>query len=139
MKAVIKYQTSNGREFTSEKMARDYESLLSESEIALSPIGPQPDIQCGCWIQHKKDACLQAKRNVMRLVRKQYTVESLPILAHDDDVIHPCCIIGRVLCDSDSAINRAWGRLMCINWDNFREYDQPYFAMNPHETNKQAK
>jgi hypothetical protein len=42
----------------------------------------------------------------------------------------------RILDDGYPAIYRRWSRLMCINWDNFREYEQPYFTRNTHEATK---
>jgi hypothetical protein len=44
---------------------------------------------------------------------------------------------GRLASEGPDCFARAWNRLCSINWDNFREYDQPYFAMNPDEAERE--
>jgi hypothetical protein len=44
---------------------------------------------------------------------------------------------GRLASEGPECFGRAWNRLGAINWETFREYDQPYFAMNPDKAERE--
>lgn len=132
MKAVTIYEASDGQRFNDPEKCQQYEVLIVSVAAAMAPLGKSPDLGHGCSVQHDRMACLSAKRGLVELARTLYPPEKWPVFQHDADEIHPWGGAGRVLTDgAPECLSMAWNRLMRINWDNYREYDQPYFAMNP--------
>lgn len=50
------------------------------------------------------------------------------VFQHPAADIHPFSVAGRVL--DSGPLSRAWWRFMCID-EQWREWEQPYFARNP--------
>jgi hypothetical protein len=138
MKTITMYEASSGARFNTAEQCREHENLIVALDEAMLPLGPERKIDSEQYFQHDKELALQAKRNVMAIVRGLFGIEEYPAMAANSDEIHPRCIIGRVIDDSGPPpLNRAWGRLSRINWENFREYEQPYFTAHPDEATQQ--
>jgi hypothetical protein len=133
MKTVTKFQAKDGAVFDSESQCRAHEEFCIAIEEATLPLGKYRFLDAEEYRQHTEEACLQAKRNLLAIVRKLYTVERLPVLVNPDDSIHPRSAVGRVLDDRGGPLYTAWSRLMNIAWDTFREFQQPYFTTHQGE------
>lgn len=137
MKAVTQYQASDGSQFRTVEECESYERLQEQVLKAMEPLGAKPIIGHGKWVQHSPEACIQAKRNLVAIAKEQFKSGGYPVLKNNPDDIHPSSILGRIIDDSGiHCLNEAWYRLMCINFDNYREYDQPFFANNPNQAEK---
>lgn len=137
MEPVTQYKAIDGTLFSLMSDALKRDCLVVAVEIAMRPLVPC-NLNDREWIQHDDEACLQAKRNMLALVREQYSTARYPVLLNSDDVIHPMSAVGRIVSEGGGPLSIAWGRLGCINWDNFREYSQPYFALHPEQANEDA-
>jgi hypothetical protein len=132
MQAVTIYQASDGQRFDSEQKCREYEALVGIIVGVMSTLRPASGLQSGEFVQQDRAQCLTVKRRLVEVARTMYDPKSYPVFAHDADEIHPMSGAGRILTDgAPECLSRAWCRLMRINWDSYREYDQPFFAMNP--------
>lgn len=133
MKTVTRFQAADGKVFDTEAACRAHEDLGLAILEAMAPMGKYRFLQANEYRQHTEEAFLQAKRNLLAIVRKQWSVERLPVLLNPDDTIHPQSVVGRVLSDNPGPLYDAWYRLMCTGSDSFREFQQPYFVRNQHE------
>lgn len=138
MKTLTVYETSDGTRYDTKEDAKAHEILAERCRIAIAILGPPPDLKNGHYVQHDREACLQAKRNLLLIVREQFDVRKFPVLGHDDDAIHPLSTAGRIVLDGQGPLSDAWNRLTRINFYLGREYDQPYFAIHPDEALPQA-
>lgn len=134
MKALMIYESSDGCRFNTADDCLKYEQIAAAVADAMTPLGKRESLGNGKWIQHERDNCLQAKRGLVAICRMVFKGRDFPVFNNDPDEIHPCSAAGRIINDcGPNCLDRAWNRLMCINWDNFREYDQPFFALHPEE------
>lgn len=133
MKTKTIYEADDGTRFDSETECRLHECVIISCHDAMLPLGPERKIKGEQYVQHTREACLQAKRNMLAIVRKQFAWLFKDAWATvSDDEIRVRSAIGRVIDDGDCRpIQSAWERLSRINWDNFREYEQQYFANHP--------
>lgn len=134
MKTVIAYEASDGSRFDSQSAAEAHEQLVSRVAHAMESLGPRPKLGNGRWKQHDGFACRLARRRVVMLYAAQNPddAERWRLLEQVENIDPRTHVIGRML-DGDGPLARAWYRLSCINWETFREYDQPYYAMHPEE------
>ncbi len=133
MKSKTVYEATDGTRFDSVEQCQEHERLIVAVAEAMLPLGPEREIKSEQFVQHVALNCLQAKQNMLAIVRKKFAWFFKDKMANvADDEIHPSSIVDRVISDGDCrVIDHAWGRLSRINWENFREYEHPYFALNP--------
>jgi hypothetical protein len=129
--AVTRFKTADGTEFANESDAIEHEALSLRCERALeSTIGKRRKIDCKHYVQHDIKIALQAKRLMLEIICEKHG-DAYPVLKTDADQVHPRSFVGRLADDIGGPIGKAWGRLCCIDFDNGREYEQPFFALNP--------
>lgn len=128
-----KYRSSDGKLWDSEEAAIKRDALCDEIAVAMMPLGNQPDLGHGKWIQHTREDLFQARRNLWEIVKDHYGRSYPKWLEANADDVHPFSVVGRVLSDCGGPLDDAWGRLRRCNFENCREYDQAYYAMNPKE------
>jgi hypothetical protein len=131
MKAVTMYEASDGARFNTAEACVLHEARVVAVAQAMRPLGEERNLASHEFIQRSGAVCLQVKRALIEIAKNDYPPKDYPIFQHDADAIHPCSGAGRIITDSDGPLARAWCRLMRINWENFREYQQPFFALNP--------
>ena len=135
MKTMTVYVSPDGRRFDSIDRCQTYERYLFRAAAVMSSL-PSTNLRSDEYIQHDLVSLSAAKRSIVDLCRELYPNEK--VFKHDAMEIHPMSFAGRFISENDSPLNDAWSRFCRINWDNCREYQQPYFAMNPHEANKKV-
>lgn len=131
MKTITMFESSDGQRFNSPSDCRAYEELAAGVADAMFALGTRPELSHRGYKQRTPVACNEAKRALIAVARKHWPTED--IWQHPPDTIHVLSFAGRLASEGPYCFAMAWSRLMCINWDNYREYGQPYFAMNPHE------
>lgn len=137
MKAVIKHQANDGSEHGTEAKALERDRLLVViEEITRACLKPVPT-ECGWngYIQQHPASVTDYKRTLMRIAKQEGVYgkcgDSDCIWDLDPKLVHPRGPAGRYIDDGGSRpLNAAWHRLMCMD-AQCREYNQPYFAMNP--------
>lgn len=132
IKPITVYQTSDGARFDTPELAAQREKILAEIVAATAPLGIKPVevVQGKGWIHHNLANVRETKRNLLRLAEP--LLKSYEWYREDKfDEIHPMSAVGRIITDGNSPIYSGWHRLMCTDSEG-REYDQPYFAMQPH-------
>ncbi len=81
----------------------------------------------GGYIQHDPDTFLLARKQLLVLA-KEVSSHKWIQQSIDNESAHPS-YVARILDDYQTPIRKAWHRIYCTT--NFREYGQPYFAINP--------
>lgn len=134
MKAVTRFMTDDGTVFDDEDACREYERDAADCDLAMMLLGRDRSLSSTQYVQHSRDVCLEAKRALLAVARRRLSPDTHPVLRCDDDAIHPMSFVARLIDDSGvRCLQRAWWRLCRINWDSYREYEQPYFATHEHE------
>ena len=129
MKAVVRYQASDGTVFDDPGKCTEYESQ-AEYVNSIMRMLPSVKIETCSYYQHEESVALYVRQRMNEMAKRLY-----PSLLEnvDPETAHPSSFIGRVVCDNEGPLAKAWRRLMCIDWNTFREYSQPYYAAHPHE------
>lgn len=131
MKAITIYEASDGTRFDSADLCARYEIVIGQVAPITSRM-PKHDLGYGECVQLDKEQCNQYKSDLVDLCRELFPNES--VFKHDAEKIHPSSYAGRFLSEcSYPCLYTAWHRCMCINWENYCQYNRPYFANNPHE------
>lgn len=132
MKAVTIYEAGDGQRFNTADACAKYEELSRAVADVMSVLGPRPQLSHTGYKQQSRSACLAAKEALVHIARGRWPGDT--VWQNPSDKIHVMGIAGRIASESgDACFALAWNRLCCINWENFREYGQPYFAMHPEE------
>lgn len=141
MKTVTKYQANDGTQFdTAEAAEKRDKDLVVIDEITRACLKSTPtDCNWDGYIQQHGPAVMDYKRVLMRMAKERGVYGGSPgpdektfsIWDRPVEEVHARGIAGRFLDDSgQNHIYRAWHRLACMD-GRFREYNQPYFAINP--------
>lgn len=129
---IHKFKSTDGSEWPDYDSAAQRDTLCLEVDFAMNLL-PKVDVDGPRFFQHDKANALEAKRRLFKLACREHLSGYPKLLAADPDQVHPYSSVGRILDDCGGPIADAWARLMRINFENGREYEQPYFAMNPNE------
>lgn len=122
----------DGTEFAYESDCKKYEEAYFEIKPIMDRI-PNSNLGSGQYKQYDTSFLLQIKRDLWKLVIKQFG-DSYPVWkTWNADDVHPMSIVGRILDDNGGLISRCWRKLENFNFELGREYQQPYFALHPEE------
>lgn len=130
MKAITKFQALDGSEFDSEDACRSYESLCAEiSDIMVS----LPEVKiCGAGhFQHEASTVLRIQRALVEIFARLHPSLNDHHVEWARRAVVPAgmTLIGRDIDDCGEApLRAAWHRLMRMD-RQFREYEQPYYAI----------
>lgn len=136
MKEVTRYQADDGKVFdTADKaIAHDAKVLSIKSAYKLLKDTPKNDgcdfANGGGYVQQDPVKVQEFKRQIMLMGATHHA--KMAEWARNPQEVHPQSIVGRILSDCDSLLYSAWNRVMCMD-DKFREWGQPYYAINPHK------
>jgi hypothetical protein len=137
MKAITKFVSDDGLEFTDEGKCVSYEALCKEVSEVMSKLSPRP-ILPGCgfengdgYIQHDPEAALAAKVAILKIANGIFPHKWFD-QSMADDRVDPSWA-GRLIGDFwQKCLYQAWQRFQCMD-KQFREYGQPYFALHPEQ------
>lgn len=132
MKTALTYIANDGTHFDNEKDAKERDDIVRQVDAAMHPLGKIATLSSDEFIQHDRYDCMAVKRDVFNLAKKLYGT-GFACFSHDADDVHPLSVVGRILDDCGGPLSKAWSRLARINWENYREYQQVYYAMHPNE------
>lgn len=135
MKAIVKYEAEDGKEFDSEKECLDYENLIARVNNIMKVLPPLPKDN-GCrfsngegFVQHDKKTLRKVQIGLLKEIKKHVEHKWVEQTIEDENV-HPS-YVARLLDDySISPLSKAWYRFICTDKLG-REWGQPYFANNP--------
>lgn len=130
MKKVERFETVDGREFSSETAAESHERLVFRCQGAMARLGEHRPVS-GHFVQHSVEDCERTKSDLLSIIRQNPGADSYPVLQKPDREIGMFGILGRILDDGGGPMWESWARLMCIDFATGKEYEQPYFAKNP--------
>lgn len=128
MTTIQKYRARDGREFENHDKARNHEALLDAIDKVMLPLSPEPtgdQLRRG-WVQHDLAKVIACKQGILDLAKLKFGKSFKAFHAPAKDV-HPLSIVGRVLSDSDSPLNKPWSRFCRID-EQGREHQQCYYA-----------
>ena len=81
------------------------------------------DIADTYYIQHFKNDVDKAQTEFLKICDNELGTD------YHTKEVHRFGMVGRVLSDSGGDLYKTWNRFMCID-DEYREWEQPYYAMN---------
>lgn len=134
MKTITRtlYIANDGTEFLSEQKCREYESEKAKLDAIFKGIPQWPD-KHGSFVVVPRITLLNARRELWKLVLKEYGDSWPQWKTWDADEVHPMSVVGRVLDDCGGLIAKAWSKMRSWDFEKGRIYDQPYFASHPDE------
>lgn len=139
MKPKIMYEASDGKSFDTEAECVAYETGTLLPCIRIDALLPRRSLDAGQYYQHNHDDVVSFRRCLWRLVQAKYAIGFPHWADKCAEDIHPRSIVGRVLSDAGGPLNGLWYRLMCIDLDTAREYQQPYYANHPDEATQRVE
>jgi hypothetical protein len=140
VKAITVYEAADGARFDKETECIAYEDLCLEVGSIMEKLKPRPD-DAGCnfsngtgFRQHSKESFLDAQRSLVKIARRFFNDKySTPHFDHAEAAVFPVghTMVSRFINEGcPRPVDRAWHRLGCFD-KQFREWGQPYYAMNP--------
>ena len=139
MKTITKYVADDGSEWGDEFAAKNRESLVLAVRDAMTFLKPTPnDLNWEGYVQQTPTLVLQCKCNLFAIANQDGILKCWIDRQKNDhgkteeDLIVDChpSWFGRILDGSCRPLETAYGRLCCID-EKCREWNQPYFALNP--------
>lgn len=134
MEKIIKYKTIDGEEFENKEDGENHESLIDRvgNLMSLLPKTPNTDFFNGeGFIQHDRKNLIRVRRNLLEIC-KEYIDHNWIHQTIDNETVDPSWV-ARLLGDYNiRPLCKAWNRFYCID-NKYREWGQPYFALNPEE------
>lgn len=134
MRAITQYQAFDGTVFGTEDDCRAYEVMSAKIHAAMRALPSKPDssefANGAGYIQHDSASINEAMMGVLEQAKKYSGHRSI---VDSMEIGFPARrgIVGRIIDDCcPRPINMAWYRFMCTD-DDYREWGQPYFALNP--------
>ena len=103
MKEITKYVAKDGVEFYNQQECMEYETLIMKVDNIMSWLPKRPPGDG--YYQHDIDDVNRAKLDILNICKEN--IDHKPL-------------------------EKAWYRISCID-KYYREWDQPYFAANPHK------
>ena len=122
MKTLEIFIANDGTRFDNKEKCQKYDALILTINKLLNKLDKRPEnfYNTG-YIQHEEFVFNQIKEKIIDIACEITGCQSRG------------GILGRWICDSDNRIlSKAWYRIMCTD-KYYREWDQPYFAVNPRE------
>lgn len=131
MKQIAIYECSDGTRFDDATKAESYESICRRVRDAMGPLSPFRD-GYQQYRQLSKQECDAAKAQIVAICRELWPQQ--PVFQHPADKIHPASFAGRWIDDCRyPCLKKAWFVFQCVNWESYRQYDQPFYALNEWE------
>ncbi len=141
IKQIIKYETSDKREFTSLQEAEKYEMLIHMVKIIIKdlPKRPDGDFNNGYgYIQHDKQKVLMIRTQLIKLA-KSYINPWIDQSIESPETPH-ISYVNRLIGDYPLLypISKELYRFNCMD-SEYREWGQPFYASNPDEANSNVQ
>jgi len=136
VKTVTRFQSDDGILFDDEHKCRKHQNLIGKINVIMMqlPDGKPGD---GKFAQHDKAVLRAVKEAIWELILSEYGNSFPAWKGYTSDGIGMFSIVGRVLgesnCPLNKALNKAWGTLLCYDFDNGKQYSQPYFVLHQDE------
>lgn len=130
MKQITKFKADDGTEFDDRDACAEYEQNAMRIQRIMARL-PVTDIRGEGFVQLDRDAVLGVQRDLVLMFEGMYPgmKDQHTEYARNATVPAGMTLIGRYIDDcSIGPLRQAWGRLMRID-KQFREYEQPYFAI----------
>lgn len=135
VRKVVEYVADDGTVFQDEAKCLAHDYRLKDMARIMRPLGDQLEynvIDEG-YVQHDPEVVRAVIIDVLRMAKLTIRHKWIDQTMEFPEKCHASWC-GRLFSDiDDKIINEAWNRLSCIDWKTGREYQQPYFANNPHE------
>lgn len=130
----VKMYKSGGKLFETKNQAAAHSCKLINLAAIDALLKPKPDTtkfaNGAGYVQQDSLKVQMYKREIMLMAT--HLTPKMAEWALNPIAVHPQSMVGRYLSDGDSDLYKAWHRVMCMD-EQYREWGQPYFAMNPTE------
>lgn len=132
VKEVTKYEAIDGTQWATEQQAVRHENLVLTVKGIMVKL-PELDISGHNFYQHIPADVLSVQVTLAKLafiaIGNDQDRHHYDAVINADKPMGLYSLIGRFLDDCGGPISRAWTRLMRID-SKFREWEQPYYAIN---------
>lgn len=143
MQIITKYKAKDGSEWDSELAATTREQLIDEVDKAMQPLGSTPrevsgEINTEGYVQQTKEVVLACKASLFDIANRPEILKTWIDRQKNENgktdksligEVHPSWF-GRMLDGDCAPLGDAYQRLCCID-EQYREWNQGYFAKNP--------
>ena len=130
MKPITKYETKDGKLFSTASEAICHEALIARVDEILAALGSKPAGADSIEFTNGK-GYIQHDLDIVSKVRASFYAVALETLGYASDAVSPNeYIIGRYLNDSNIFLYDALSRLQCIDLLG-REFGQAYYVTHP--------
>ena len=131
MRAITKYVANDGSEWNSPEKAVERDAMIERCRLAMEPLGDTPDgLKDWSYMQHDRIAYVSAKSGIIAILREMPALDFLANLSDEEISTHAGGGVAYTVSSDDTPVAKAWNRLGRISMTTFREYNQPYFAIN---------
>lgn len=138
MKAIQKYQAFDGVELADADKCLDYEALCLEIHALMTPWA-DVTIAGAEFVQQDKYVIIPIQRAMVDIFERLHWKDHHTEWARNADIPAGMSLIGRYVDDSGfNPERRVWGRIQRLD-QNFREYEQPYYAIQADKRSTSAK
>jgi hypothetical protein len=128
-RAVTMFRSDDGVLWETDAQAVDRNTIIAACADAIGRLKPRPESFEG-YVQQDPVTVLAAKATILKIADRDGHLSKHWDIA-DPAKVASRGIIWRVIDEmSDSPIAKAWWRFTCMD-DECREWEQPYFAINP--------
>ncbi len=125
MKTITKYQADDGSEWGTRTEAMRRDSLYHRVRSAMEMLGPMPvGLKEWEYLQHSRGSYEDARCNIASIIHDHDRDIPIDVSLAAGSMVH------RIFDGADCPISKALDRFACISPKTFREYNQPYFAIN---------
>jgi len=141
MQVVTRYKANDGSEWQSEDDCKSRDSMIAEVALAMSTLKATPtDCNWKGYVQQDANTVKRCKETLFAIANREGVLKwwiDRQKQEHgktDADLIcnTHASWFGRMLDGGHDPLGRAYSRLCAIDADS-REWNQPYYAMNPGE------
>lgn len=136
----MKYKAEDGSEWATMQQALWRDADVEQINAIMKHLGERNDIPPRQYVQRDKETLFRVRRQLWAIILEQYGDQYPEWKDANPDDVKPYSGVGRVLSDGDSTpLSRAWSTLYRFNFDNYREYQQCYYALNPQEATEEFR
>jgi hypothetical protein len=137
MKEIKRFESEDGKIFKTEIECNKHEKLIKNIKFIMSQLEPLPK-ESGCKFENGDGYIQQDKTMVNKAMIELVKLSKIkdPDYINKDFYKNPFAwrngILGRIFSDSSDLFYHEWIRFMRMD-EQYREWGQPYFAMNPNK------
>lgn len=135
---VTEYVSSDGRSFKDKEACLAHEAEYDIVQPLIKMLGPK-NPRGATYVQHDVETLKEVKRRAWAAITDKFGASWPDWKNTPAEDVHPTGIVGRVLDDYHGPLANLWATFCRFDFETGREYEQCFFAMNPHKAEEEWK